>query len=54
MFGDNSRPGRKHTTTQVFWTFVAACRDALDRFEADPAIASPDVRSSPDVRCRRS
>jgi phage replication-related protein YjqB (UPF0714/DUF867 family) len=44
MFGDNSRPGRKHTTTQVFWTFVAACRDALDRFEAKPEIASPDVR----------
>jgi phage replication-related protein YjqB (UPF0714/DUF867 family) len=44
MFGDNTRPGRKHTTTQVFWTFVAACRDALDRFEAKPEIASPDVR----------
>jgi phage replication-related protein YjqB (UPF0714/DUF867 family) len=44
MFGDNTRPGRKHTTTQVFWTFVAACRDALDRFEANPEIASPDVR----------
>jgi hypothetical protein len=28
----------------VFWTFVAACRDALDRFEAEPEIASPDLR----------
>ena len=44
MFTENSRPRRKHTTTGVFWTFVAACRDALDRFEAEPAIASPDVR----------
>jgi len=53
MFGDNSRPGRKHTTTEVFWTLVAACRDALDRFEALPAIASPDVGCSlnPDDRC---
>jgi phage replication-related protein YjqB (UPF0714/DUF867 family) len=48
MFGENTRPGRRHTTTEVFWTFVAACRDALDRFEALPEIASPDVR------CRRS
>jgi phage replication-related protein YjqB (UPF0714/DUF867 family) len=54
MFGDNTRPGRKHTTTEVFWRFVAACRDALDQLEAKPEIASPDVRSSPAVRCRRS
>jgi phage replication-related protein YjqB (UPF0714/DUF867 family) len=53
MFGKNTRPGRKHTTTEVFWRFVAACRDALDRFEALPAIASPDVGCSlnPDDRC---
>jgi phage replication-related protein YjqB (UPF0714/DUF867 family) len=44
MFGENTRPQRKHTTTGVFWTFVAACRDALDRFEAEPEIASPDLR----------
>ena len=44
MFGDNTRPGRRHTTTEVFWGFVAACRDALDRFEARPGIARPDVR----------
>jgi phage replication-related protein YjqB (UPF0714/DUF867 family) len=43
MFTKNTRPARKHTTTEVFWRFVAACRDALDRFEAEPAIASPDV-----------
>ena len=54
MFGRNTRPGRKVTTTEVFWRFVAACRDALDRFEAEPAIVSPDVRSSPEDRCRRS
>jgi len=43
MFTRNTRPGRRHTTTEVFWRFVAACRDALDRFEAEPEIASPDV-----------
>jgi phage replication-related protein YjqB (UPF0714/DUF867 family) len=56
MFGKNTRPGRKHTTTEVFWRFVAGCRDALDRFEALPAIASPDVGCplNPDDRCRDS
>jgi phage replication-related protein YjqB (UPF0714/DUF867 family) len=56
MFGRNTRPGRKHTTTEVFWRFVAACRDALDRFEAEPEIASPDVgcQLNPDDRCRDS
>jgi phage replication-related protein YjqB (UPF0714/DUF867 family) len=34
MFTVNTRPRRKHTTTEVFWTFVAACRDAIDRLEA--------------------
>jgi hypothetical protein len=38
MFTENTRPRRKHTTTttttEVFWTFMAACRDATDRFEA--------------------
>ena len=54
MFGKNTRPARKHTTTEVFWRFVAACRDALDRFEAEPAIASPDVGCprDPADRCR--
>jgi phage replication-related protein YjqB (UPF0714/DUF867 family) len=56
MFGKNTRPGRKHTTTEVFWRFVAACRDTLDRFEAEPEIASPDVgcQLNPDDRCRDS
>ena len=34
MFTEHTRPRRKHTTTEVFWTFVAVCRDALDRLEA--------------------
>jgi hypothetical protein len=38
MFTENTRPRRKHTTTttttEVFWTFMAAGRDATDRFEA--------------------
>ena len=53
MFTTNTRPGRKHTTTEVFWRFVAACRDALDRFEADPGIARPDLGCTlnPDDRC---
>jgi phage replication-related protein YjqB (UPF0714/DUF867 family) len=38
MFGENTRSRRKHTTTQVFWTFVAVCRDALDRLEAEQVI----------------
>ena len=38
MFTVNTRPRRKHTTTEVFWTFVAACRDAIDRFEADQVV----------------
>jgi len=28
MFANIRRPRRKHTTTQLFWTFVAVCRDA--------------------------
>ncbi len=38
MFGDNTRPQRKHTTTQVFWDFAAACRNALARVEAGQVI----------------
>ena len=38
MFTSNTRPRRKHTTTEVFWTFVAVCRDALDRFEAGQVV----------------
>jgi phage replication-related protein YjqB (UPF0714/DUF867 family) len=35
MFTEHSRARRKHTTTQLFWTFVAVCRDAIDRLEAE-------------------
>jgi phage replication-related protein YjqB (UPF0714/DUF867 family) len=38
MFTVNTRPRRKHTTTEVFWAFVAACRDAIDRFEIDQVV----------------
>jgi phage replication-related protein YjqB (UPF0714/DUF867 family) len=44
MFGDISRPRRKHTTTQLFWTFVAVCRDALDRLEAEQIVLRPGLR----------
>jgi phage replication-related protein YjqB (UPF0714/DUF867 family) len=38
MFGENTRPRRKHATTQVFWTFVAVCRDAIGRLEAEQVV----------------
>jgi len=38
MFTTNTRPRRKHTTTGVFWTLVAVCRDALDRLEAGQVV----------------
>ena len=38
MFTTNTRPRRKHTTTEVFWTFVAVCRDALDKLEAGQVV----------------
>jgi phage replication-related protein YjqB (UPF0714/DUF867 family) len=38
MFGRNTRPQRKDTTTEVFWEFVAACRNALARLEAGQVI----------------
>jgi phage replication-related protein YjqB (UPF0714/DUF867 family) len=44
MFTENTRPRRKHTTTEVFWTFVAVCRDALDRLEAEQIALRPDLR----------
>jgi phage replication-related protein YjqB (UPF0714/DUF867 family) len=44
MFTGHSRPRRKHTTTQLFWTFVAVCRDALDRLEAEQAAHRPGLR----------
>jgi phage replication-related protein YjqB (UPF0714/DUF867 family) len=45
MFTENTRPRRRHTTTQLFWTFVAVCRDALDRLEAG------QVKNPPAFRC---
>jgi phage replication-related protein YjqB (UPF0714/DUF867 family) len=44
MFTQHTRPRRKHTTTQRFWTFVAACRDALDRLQAEQTILPPSLR----------
>jgi phage replication-related protein YjqB (UPF0714/DUF867 family) len=44
MFTEHSRPRRKHTTTQLFWTFVAGCRDALDRLEAEQLARRPGLR----------
>jgi phage replication-related protein YjqB (UPF0714/DUF867 family) len=38
MFEVDSRSRRKHTTTELFWTFVAACRDALDRLEVSQPV----------------
>ncbi len=43
MFTEHSRPRRKHTTTQLFWTFVAVCRDALDRLEAEQLAFTPPL-----------
>jgi phage replication-related protein YjqB (UPF0714/DUF867 family) len=44
MFTEHHRAQRKHTTTQLFWTFAAACRDALDQLEAEQALAKPALR----------
>jgi phage replication-related protein YjqB (UPF0714/DUF867 family) len=44
MFAEHNRSRRKHTTTQLFWTFVAECRDALDRLEAEQIVARPGFR----------
>jgi len=38
MFLENTRPRRKHTTTEVFWRFVTACRNALAQLEAGQVI----------------
>ena len=47
MFTEHTRAGRKHTTTELFWTFVAACRDALDRLQAG------QIAVRPDLKCRK-
>ena len=38
MFEVNTRADRKNTTTPVFWAFVAACRAALARLEAEQVV----------------
>jgi phage replication-related protein YjqB (UPF0714/DUF867 family) len=38
MFTVNTRDERKNTTTDVFWTFVEACRAALARLEAEQPV----------------
>jgi phage replication-related protein YjqB (UPF0714/DUF867 family) len=47
MFGEFSRSRRKHTTNQVFWTFVAVCRDVLDRLEAEQVVPPPCQEPQP-------
>ena len=44
MFTEHTRSQRKHTTTQLFWTFVAVCRDALDRLQAEQLVARPGLQ----------
>jgi phage replication-related protein YjqB (UPF0714/DUF867 family) len=45
MFAEhNRRSRRKHTTTLLFWIFVAVCRDALDRLEAEQIVVRPELR----------
>jgi phage replication-related protein YjqB (UPF0714/DUF867 family) len=34
MFGVNTRPDRKHTTTRLFWDFVGAARTALAKLSS--------------------
>jgi len=51
MFTEISRPRRKHTTTQLFWTFVAACRDAIERLEAEQTAQPPKVLRCPPEDC---
>jgi hypothetical protein len=38
MFDKDTREDRKNTTTEVFRTFVAACRQALAELEAGQVI----------------
>src|SRR5207237_1000965 len=41
---EDRRSRRKDSTTQLFWTFAAVCRDALDRLEAEQIVARPGLR----------
>jgi phage replication-related protein YjqB (UPF0714/DUF867 family) len=47
MFGEFTRSRRKHTTNQVFWTFVAVCRDVIERLEADRVAPPPCKEPQP-------
>jgi phage replication-related protein YjqB (UPF0714/DUF867 family) len=47
MFGEFTRPRRKHTTNQVFWTFVAVCRDVIERLEAERVAPPPCEEPQP-------
>jgi len=41
MFGEFTRSRRKHTTNQLFWAFVAVCRDEIERLEAERLVPPP-------------
>jgi phage replication-related protein YjqB (UPF0714/DUF867 family) len=47
MFGEFTRSRRKHTTNQVFWTFVAVCRDVIERLEAERVAPPPCEEPQP-------
>jgi phage replication-related protein YjqB (UPF0714/DUF867 family) len=47
MFGEFTRARRKHTTNQVFWTFVAVCRDLIERLEAERVAPPPCEEPQP-------
>ena len=47
MFGEFTRARRKHTTNQVFWTFVAVCRDVIERLEAERVAPPPCEEPEP-------
>lgn len=38
MFDANTQSQRKDTTTELFWSFVAACRAAIAETEAEQPI----------------
>jgi phage replication-related protein YjqB (UPF0714/DUF867 family) len=47
MFGEFTRARRKHTTNQVFWSFVAVCRDVVERLEAERVAPPPCEEPQP-------
>jgi phage replication-related protein YjqB (UPF0714/DUF867 family) len=44
MFSEHTLPRRKHTTTELFWTFVAVCRDALNQLTEEQIAHRPSFR----------